>query len=75
MRKKTPVDESEIREFLASLGIPEEVIERFLSIKDEKPLVIIRVLELGEEGTSDPDKEEIDKELSLEKKSKKGGKK
>ena len=75
MRKKNPVDESEIREFLASLGIPEEVIERFLSIKDEKPLVIIRVLELEEEGTSDPDKEEIDKELSLEKKSKKGGKK
>jgi len=75
MRKKIPADESEIREFLASLGIPEEVIERFLSIKDEKPLVIIRILELEEEGTSDPDKEEIDKELSLEKKSKKGGKK
>jgi len=75
MRKKNPVDESEIREFLASLGIPEEVIERFLSIKDEKPLVIIRILELEEEGIPDPDKEEIDKELSLEKKSKKGGKK
>ena len=75
MRKKAPADESEIREFLASLGIPEEVIESFLSIKDEKPLVIIRILELEEEGISDPDKEEIDKELSLEKKSKKGGKK
>ncbi len=73
MRKKKPVDESEMREFLASLGIPEEVIERFLLMEAIKPLVIIRILE--EEETPDPDKEEIEKELSLEKKSKKGGKK
>jgi len=75
MRKKKPVDESEMREFLASLGIPEEVIERFLSMEAIKPIVIIRITELEEEEAPDPDKDEIEKELSLEKKSKKGGRK
>ena len=75
MRKKKPVDGSEMREFLASLGIPEEVIERFLSREAIKPIVIIRITELEEEEAPDPDKDEIEKELSLEKKSKKGGRK
>jgi len=75
MRKKTPADESEIREFLASLGIPEEVIERFLLIEAIKPLVIIRILELEEEAIPDPDQEEIARELLLEKKYKRGGRK
>jgi hypothetical protein len=75
MRKKIPLDESEMREFLSSLGIPEEVIERFISMADKKPVLIIRILELEDEETPDPDKEEIDKELSLEKKSKKRGRK
>ena len=75
MRKKKPVDKSEMREFLASLGFPEEVIERFLSREAIKPIVIIRITELEEEEAPDPDKDEIEKELSLEKKSKKGGRK
>jgi len=75
MRKKTPADESEIREFLASLGIPEEVIGRFLLIEAIKPLVIIRILELEEEAIPDPDQEEIARELLLEKKYKRGGRK
>ena len=40
MRKKKLVDESEMREFLASLGIPEEVIERFLLMEAIKPIAV-----------------------------------
>jgi hypothetical protein len=81
MDRKNPLDDPEIQAILSAMGFSASIILYVLSKEQNKPKVIIRsrkphkAKEPHKETISDPDQEEIARELLLEKKHKRGGKK
>jgi len=81
MDRKNPLDDPEIQAILSAMGFSAGIIWYLFSKEQEKPKVIIKsqkphkAKEPHKETISDPDQEEIARELLLEKKHKRGGRK
>jgi len=75
MDRKNPLDDPEIRAILSAMGFSAGIIWYLLSKEQGNPKVIIKSRKPHKEAIPDPDQEEIARELLLEKKHKRGGRK
>jgi len=75
MDRKNPLDDPEIQAILGAMGFTASIILYLFSKEQGNPKVIIKSGKPHKEVIPDPDQEEIARELLLERKHKRGGRK
>jgi len=75
MDRKNPLDDPEIQAILSAMGFTASIIWYLFSKEQGKPKVMIKPQKPHKETIPDPDQEEIARELLLERKHKRSGRK